>query len=95
MLADGFFNARRKYRLHGEVWQRDRNRGPRTLTLERYDGSSDAGFFLYFDDVRHGFIGRIHAANLSKSTKYVEFKKDTYRVKVLRDDLLAALEALS
>jgi hypothetical protein len=99
MTLFGFFNPRRKYKLNGEHWERNKLRAKRRLSLERYDSSDDAQFFLYLDDLPsgRGFVGWVTERTLSKQTKYIEFKRRdaNWRIKVLRADLIKALENLS
>ena len=92
MLAE-ILNANRRYFLDAEVWVRSSST-KRRVVLERYDGAEDSAFFLYFL-VPGKFIGRVGERTVARPTKYVEFNKGGYRVKVLRSKLLHALEQLA
>lgn len=92
-MLGAILNARRRYNLTGVIWQGKHNLGERRITLERYDGSRDSGFFLYFHD--GGFIGRVYDRTVAANTKWVIFKKGKEQVRVLREDLLTALGALA
>lgn len=92
MLAE-ILNANRRYFLDAEVWVRSSST-KRRVVLERYDGAEDSAFFVYFL-VPGKFIGRVDEKTVAKQTKFIEFNKGGYRVKVLRAELLHALEQLA
>ncbi len=93
-LSNTLFNSQRRYYLRGEVWQgKSVVQSNQRFTLERFDAGTDSSFFLYF--LHGGLVGRVHERTVAKPNKWVSFKKDKYEVRVLRADLLQALEALA